>query len=252
MELRGRKILITGAASGIGLAIAKMFVAEGARVAMMDRKNAVHEACQKIGAAPDTALAFVADVSVRTQVQSATTEALAAFGGLDGLVNVAGRDLIGPFSEATPDEIDNILNVNLIGAMTVTSSCLHALKQANGATIVNIASAAGLKPLGGRSVYCASKAGLVMFGKALSIELAESKIRVNSICPGIIDTPAFRWTFENAADPAAELKKIRERYLLEGPARPEEIAYAALYLTSDRSSFVTGSSLAVDGGRCFH
>jgi NAD(P)-dependent dehydrogenase (short-subunit alcohol dehydrogenase family) len=142
--------------------------------------------------------------------------------------------------------------VDLTGPMLVCHAALPAMKQAGRGTIVNIASGAALRPLEQRTAYCAAKAGLVMFGKTLAVDLAAYHIRVNAICPGIIDTPLFRSSWEGAADPEGELAKILDRYVIRRPGEPEEIAQAALYLTGDESSFVTGAALAVDGGRTFH
>jgi NAD(P)-dependent dehydrogenase (short-subunit alcohol dehydrogenase family) len=119
-------------------------------------------------------------------------------------------------------------------------------------TIVHIASGAALRPLAGRTAYCASKAGLVMFAKTLAVDLAPYSIRVNAICPGIIDTPLFRQSIDGAADPQAELERVLDRYLIRRIGKPEDIANAALYLSCDESAQITGSALAVDGGRTFH
>jgi len=118
--------------------------------------------------------------------------------------------------------------------------------------MVLFASGAGLRPLPRRTAYCAAKGGLVMFAKTLALELGERNIRVNVICPGPVDTPMFRASYENAPDPEATLAMIRERYALRRVAGTDEIAACALFLTSHASSFVTGTAMAVDGGRTFH
>ena len=247
MRLAGRRVLVTGAASGIGLAVTRLFQREGARVAMLDRDGA---ALTK--AAGDGAATLVCDVAEERQVRAAVAQAAAALGGLDGVVNSAGIDLMRPFEEMTAAEWAQVLAVDLTGPMLVCHAALPALRQAGRGTIVNIASGAALRPLEHRTAYCAAKAGLVMFGKTLAVDLAAHHIRVNAICPGIIDTPLFRSSWTGAADPEAELARILERYVIRRPGEPEEIAQAALYLTSDESSFVTGAALAVDGGRTFH
>ena len=247
MRLAGRRILVTGAASGIGLAIARRFRSEGAAVAMLDRDEAA------LGKARvDGASTLVCDVADERQVRAAVAQAASALGGLDGVVNSAGIDLMRPFERMTSAEWAAIMAVDLTGPMLVCHAALPAMKQAGRGTIVNIASGAALRPLEQRTAYCAAKAGLVMFGKTLAVDLAAYHIRVNAICPGIIDTPLFRSSWEGAADPEGELAKILDRYVIRRPGEPEEIAQAALYLTSDESSFVTGAALAVDGGRTFH
>jgi NAD(P)-dependent dehydrogenase (short-subunit alcohol dehydrogenase family) len=240
-------VLVTGAASGIGLAVAHLFSREGAGVAMLDRDEAGLKKAHV-----DGAITVTCDVAEEPQVRAAVAQAAAGLGGLDGVVNSAGIDLMRPFEQMTAEEWARVLAVDLTGPMLVCQAALPALKRAGRGTIVNIASGAALRPLEQRTAYCAAKAGLVMFGKTLAVDLAADHIRVNAICPGIIDTPLFRSSWEGAADPQAELTRILERYVIKRPGEPEEIAQAALYLTSDESSFVTGAALAVDGGRTFH
>lgn len=251
MRLEGRTILITGAASGIGLATAELFRREGAQVALLDIDAvAVHAAADRLGR--DGVVAVAADVSDERQVKAAVAVTVKALGRLDGVVSAAGIDLVRPFDEMSSADWARVLAVNLNGPMFVCAAALSALKSAGRGTIVTIASGAALRPLEQRTAYCASKAGLVMFSKTLAVDLAPYRIRVNAICPGIIDTPLFRRSFEHAADPQAELRRILDRYVIKEAGRPGDIAYAALYLTSDESAYVTGSALAVDGGRTFH
>ena len=247
MRLGGRRVLVTGAASGIGLAVARLFQREGATIAMLDRDEVGLTKALVEGAVP-----LVCDVAEERQVRAAVAEAAASLGGLDGVVNSAGIDLMRPFEKMTAEEWARVMAVDLTGPMLVCHAALPALKRAGRGTIVNIASGAALRPLEQRTAYCAAKAGLVMFGKTLAVDLAAYNIRVNAICPGIIDTPLFRSSWAEAADPQAELGRILDRYVIKRPGQPDEIAHAALYLTSDESSFVTGAALAVDGGRTFH
>jgi NAD(P)-dependent dehydrogenase (short-subunit alcohol dehydrogenase family) len=168
------------------------------------------------------------------------------------VVNAAGADLMRPFGEMSSDDWARILAVNLTGPCQVCRAALPALQAAGRGTVVNIASGAALRPLENRTAYCAAKAGLVMFGKALAIDLAPFNVRVNAICPGIIDTPMFRASFEAAPDVQAEFARILDRYVIKRVGQPDDIAHAALFLTGDESAYVTGSALAVDGGRTFH
>jgi len=248
MRLQDRRILVTGAASGIGRAIAARFMREGARVAMVDRNRTLLD---DAGTMPRSSFAIIADVSHADEVGDAVSVACAQFGGLDGVVNCAGIDLMRPFSETTLEDWSRIFCVDLTGPFLICQAALPALRQ-KGGTIVNIASAAGLRPLPQRTAYCSAKAGLVMFSKALAVDLAADNIRVNVICPGITDTPQFRSEYENAAEPAQELADIMSLYLIKRVADPEEIAAAALFLTSHESSYMTGTAIAVDGGRSFH
>jgi NAD(P)-dependent dehydrogenase (short-subunit alcohol dehydrogenase family) len=247
MRLAGRRVLVTGAASGIGLAIARLFRREGAGVAMLDRDKAELARVLVDGAVP-----LDCDVTDERRVREAVAAGAASLGGLDGVVNSAGIDLMRPFESMTVEEWTRVMAVDLTGPMLVCHAALPALRAAGRGTIVNIASGAALRPLEQRTAYCAAKAGLVMFGKTLAVDLAPYHIRVNAICPGIIDTPLFRASWAGAADPESELTRILDRYVIKRPGQPDEIAHAALYLTGDESSFVTGAALAVDGGRTFH
>lgn len=250
MRLANRRILVTGAASGIGAAVSAMFRGEGARIGMLDRDEAkLREVAGRIGAG---AFPVVADVSDEDAVPRAVDAAIEALGGMDGVVNCAGIDLLRPFAEMTATDWRRIMAVDLDGPFFVCRAALPALQTAGSGTIVNVASAAGLRPLEHRTAYCSAKAALVMFSKSLAVDLAADNIRVNVICPGIIDTPLFRSSFETEADPEAALRAITDRYLIKRAGRPDEVASTALFLTSAESGYMTGSAVAIDGGRSFH
>lgn len=254
MRLSGRRILITGGASGIGFATAALFRAEGAQVALLDRDRArLAEARDALAATPGGPVAAEpAEVADYGQVDRAVGALGGAMGGIDGIVCAAGIDLLKRFADMEPGEWAEVLAVNLGGPFHVCRAALPMMQAAGAGTIVHIASGAALRPLPGRTAYCASKAGLAMFAKTLAVDLAPHEIRVNVICPGIIETPLFRSSFEAAEDPEAELSRILDRYLIRRIGQPEDIAQAALYLSSSASAHVTGTTLAVDGGRTFH
>jgi len=251
MRLTNKRFIITGAAQGIGLAISERFLQEGASIAILDRNESLLDKVTSSLRQAGRVVHFAADVSNAGQITDAVHQACETMGGCDGVINCAGVDLLKPFEEMALTEWDRTFAVNLTGPMLVCQAALPALKRQGGA-IVNIASAAGLRPLINRTGYCATKAGLVMFTKALSIDLSPYGIRANVLCPGITDTPQFRAEFENEPDPEAELANIVEMYQIKRMASPQEVAAAVLFLASDESSYITGAALAADGGRSFH
>jgi NAD(P)-dependent dehydrogenase (short-subunit alcohol dehydrogenase family) len=242
-RLAGRKILITGAASGIGRATAELFIQEGARVALLDREaSAVKAAAAQLGG-------FAVDVDLTDEmgVSRAVTEAASELRGLDGLVNAAGIAGGQPLEQTDTASWQWVLEVNLTGTMRVTRAALPFLKDNPSATIVNIASGIGLRPLPWQGAYAASKAGLIAWTKVLAQELAPA-IRVNATCPGSTDTPLMRANMPLGLD----VKSLTVQYALRRQGLVLEQAHAVLFLTGSESTFVTGISLAVDGGRTFH
>ena len=236
-RLQGRRILITGAASGIGQRTAELFSAEGAALTLLDcdRKRLGSVARETGGTAVE------ADVTQEPSVTRAVEQGAGAMGGIDGVVNAAGIVIHGSVLDVGLADWKLVLDVNLTGTYIVVRCCLPWLAKAPFATIVNIASGQGLLPNNpGMTAYAASKGGIVNLTRALAAELAPS-IRVNSVCPGMVDTPM-----------TAGLERDLDRYALGRIAEPLEIAQAILFLTTTESSFVTGAALAIDGGRTFH
>lgn len=245
-RLAGRRILITGAASGIGAATARLFAGEGAALALLDvQATLLAEIATDIGAS-----AIPVDLCDAAATTAAVNAAAMALGGLDGVINCAGVTASHPLGEWTLEAWAKVIDTNLTAPFLVCQAALPHLRQAGTATIVTIASGTGLLPTGpGVSTYAASKAGVIALMKAYAGELAPA-IRVNSIAPGIVDTPMVSHVlggYENPDD-----APFVQQYALKRVARPEEIARACLFLTSEESSFVTGTVLAVDGGRTFH
>lgn len=247
--LAGRRILITGAAKGIGLASVTRFLAEGASVAALDRDA---EALERLRGRFEGVHTAEADVAEPASIAAAVADCVAKLGGLDGVVNAAGIDLVADIEAMDLAQWSRVLAVNLTGPMLVMRAAYPHLRTSGGGTIVNVSSGAGLSPLKHRIAYCASKAGLQMASKALAMEAAEFGIRVNTICPGAVETELFRSGIDAAPDPQAAYEAVRARYALQRIAAPEEIAAAILWLTSAESSYVTGAAIAVDGGRTFH
>ena len=237
-RLSGRRIVVTGAASGLGDAIARLFVRQGARLVLFDINAKVSETADALGQT-----GVVTDVSSEASVNAAIEQAATALGGLDGVVNAAGV-----LHRSTVEDTDftlfqKIIGVNLAGPFLMCRAALPHLRKAPRATIVNIASLAGLQGFPRMGVYSASKAGLIRMSEALSGEVGPT-IRINCICPGVIRTPMTEYMFEDDYDFQAE-KSIQ----VGRPGEPLDIAQAALYLSSEESAFVAGTTLTVSGGR---
>lgn len=246
-RLRGRKILISGGAGDIGRGCAERFLEEGAAVALIDRDRSRLDEARVALSARGTVLAAAVDITDGASVQAGVDEATKALGGLDGLVNCAGIDLLQPFAETDWPAWERVMDINLTGTMRVIHAALGALQASGRAAIVNIASAAGLRPIPNRVAYAASKAGLIMATKALALDLAPLGIRANVVCPGATETGLFRQWLGGAT-----MDDVKSRYALNRIGTVPEIAAAVLYLLSDEASFTTGATLAVDGGRVFH
>jgi NAD(P)-dependent dehydrogenase (short-subunit alcohol dehydrogenase family) len=242
-RLAGRRILITGGASGIGRATAGLFVKEGARVALLDREeSAVNAVASSIGA-----FAAAADVTDSLAVKRGVQSAAEALSGLDGLVNAAG--IAGGQLLSEMDEVRwrRVLEVNLTGPLLVIRAALPFLEANPSATIVNVASGIALRPFAGQGAYAASKAGLLALTKVLAQELAP-RIRVNATCPGPTDTPLMRANVPHGTT----FEQLGNQYALRRMGLAIEQAQAILFMTGPESGFITGVSLAVDGGRTFH
>ena len=236
-RLHDRRIVVTGAASGIGRAVARLFASEGASLALLDRNaDGLVQTAEETRGRP-----IEVDLTQEQAVDAAIDEAGVALGGLDGVVNAAGIMLVGRIEELPVEAWRRTLDVNLTGTYLVVRSCQRWMAKESAATVVNIASAAGLLPNApGLTAYAASKGAVVNFGRALAAELAPA-IRVNTVCPGMVDTPMAEGFKANVGNYA--LKRIADSM---------EIARAILFLTSAESSYITGATLAVDGGRSFH
>lgn len=246
MKLAGRRILVTGAASGIGRATAELFAREGAALALLDRSEDLLRSTAK----GTGGRAVLADLGDEAQLLQAVAKAAQAMGGIDGIVNCAGIAGSQPLDALDRESWDRFVAINLTAPYLVCRAALPHLRAADRATIVNIASGQALLPNApGIAAYAATKAGLVAFTKALGAELAP-RIRANVVAPGIVDTPMVQGVLGGYASPNDA--PFVQQYAMKRVARPSELAEAILFLSSDASSYVTGTVLAVDGGRTFH
>jgi NAD(P)-dependent dehydrogenase (short-subunit alcohol dehydrogenase family) len=235
--------LVTGAARGIGLAVAKRFLTEGWRVALLDIENELLDCALAALAAPDHTLALHGDVSDANAVAAAMEAVKQRFGRLDALVNNAGIAVFAPLLETSDHDWNRVLAVNLTGPFLCTKAAAPLMREHGGGAIVNITSISAVRASTLRSAYGTSKAGLAHLTKQLAVELASLGIRVNGVAPGPVETamakavhtPEIRADYHDAIP--------LNRYGLE-----EELAEAVFFLCSDRASYITGQILAVDGG----
>jgi NAD(P)-dependent dehydrogenase (short-subunit alcohol dehydrogenase family) len=244
-------VVVTGAANGIGLAVARLVSAEGAGVAMLDRDaDAVDRAAAGVrrDARDSKVVAVGCDVADDQQVTRAFDEAIDGLGSLGGLVCAAGIDRGAPFDELEPAVWDEVMDVNLRGTFLSCRAAVRHMLQARGGSIVCVSSPlAFVGTAGGAGAYCASKGGVSALVRALAVEYADRGIRVNALLPGPTET---RLMWANAhADEVPKLRRtIRGEVPLGRLADPQEPARAALWLLSDAASYVTGAQLACDGG----
>jgi NAD(P)-dependent dehydrogenase (short-subunit alcohol dehydrogenase family) len=248
VRLAGKVAVITGAKSGIGLATARLFAAEGAAVVLADIRDASEEAAAIQG----RCAVIPVDVANGRSVQQLVDRTLKEFGRLDVLVNNAGIDLAKRITETDEADWDRLMNVNLRGVFLCSKAAVLVMRDYGGGVIVNVASELGI--VGGSEIaaYCASKGGVVLLTKAMAVDHAAENVRVNCVCPGPVDTPLLQSIIAAASDAAAEQLSIISKTLLRRLARPGEIASAILFLASDESSYMTGSIVAVDGGWTAH
>jgi 3alpha(or 20beta)-hydroxysteroid dehydrogenase len=241
-DLAGRVVLITGAARGMGAAMARSFVGAGARVVLADVLAADGEALAKnLG---EQAVYWPLDVSQERDWQRIVADTLARFARIDVLINNAGILQSGPLVSMTRDEFERVLQVNLIGPWLGIKTVAPVMVAAGGGAIINIASAAALVGMPGIGGYVASKWGLRGLTRSAAMELGPQGVRVNGIYPGGIDTPMANPT----GAPAAQIDRGYAKQPIPRIGRPEEIAAACLFLASDAASYLCGAEIAVDGG----
>ena len=250
MRLENKVAVVTGGASGIGAAICELFAKEGARVVVADIDS--HRGAQTVSSIESDggdAIFVKTDVSQEDEVSDLVTATLGSYGGVDVLVNDAAAFVFGEVQDVTADDWAKVLGVNVLGAAHTVKNFLPAMSANGGGSIVNIASISSLIAQPGFIPYSTSKGALLQLTRCLALDLAKHNIRVNCICPGSIYTPATERHIQfEKADKAEFLKEASESNFLKRVGEPIEIAYGALFLASDESSFVTGTPLVIDGG----
>jgi NAD(P)-dependent dehydrogenase (short-subunit alcohol dehydrogenase family) len=246
-RLDSRIAIVTGAASGIGAASARLFATEGASVALADQNSELlDEVVREINDAGGTAIGIGTDVGNEASIQRMVEQTVEEFGGLH--IMFANAGISGRFDLETVncEDFDRVMRVNLRGPFLCAKYAVPKIADSGGGSIIFTASELALVGSPGASVYSASKAGLIGMARGLALDYADANIRFNCICPGAVDTPML-WGEEKGERDEIEAD-ISSRMPLGRVGRPEEIAKSALYLASDDSSFVTGHALVVDGG----
>jgi NAD(P)-dependent dehydrogenase (short-subunit alcohol dehydrogenase family) len=248
-RLSGKVAFITGGGTGIGRACSVLFAREGARVAIGGRrKEPLQAVAREIESVGGKAFAVTCDVTDRKSVELAVGAATKHFGRLDILVNNAGAVVVATAEDTSDEDWDRVLAANLTGTFIVSRAALSHLRAAGGGTIVNIGSILGIVARKQRVAYCAAKAGVTGLTKAMALDHAHEKIRVNCICPSLIETELGLRSIQMAPDPAAEREKRTAGIPLGRLGLPDDVAQMAVYLASDESAWVTGAALPLDGG----
>jgi NAD(P)-dependent dehydrogenase (short-subunit alcohol dehydrogenase family) len=247
-RLAGKSVIITGAGSGIGRAAAQLFSKEGAKLVIVDRSESVHETAKLVSDAGGTIEAITADAGSESDVKAYIEKALSKYGKLDAIWANAGiSGGLVPLLEQTVEQWQEILRINLIGPfLAIKHSMPHMVKQGHG-SIVLTASVAGLKSGASGHPYASSKAGVISLVQTTAYSLSGTGVRINAVCPGLIETGMTKPIFDNAKERGTQ-GKIGQLNPLKRAGQPHELAAMGLFLASDEASYVNGQAIPVDGG----
>lgn len=246
MKFSGKAAFITGAASGIGKAIAEELASQGAAVAIADiNKENAEKAAEGINANGGKAVAVLADVTDSSSVKAAVAEAIDKLGKIDILINNAGWDRVAPFIKTEEDFWDKVISINFKGTLICAKAVLDHMVERGSGKIINIASEAGRAGSSGEAVYSGTKGGVISFTKALAREVSRNKINVNCVCPGLVDTPLLD---SIAAEHPKLMGAVQKAIPWGRLGQPEDIAKAVAFIASDDADYITGQTLSVGGG----
>jgi meso-butanediol dehydrogenase / (S,S)-butanediol dehydrogenase / diacetyl reductase len=252
MDLKGKVALITGGGTGIGAAIARRFVADGARVCITGRRKQLLE---KIASSlsPGSVVIYAGDVTNLEDAKQMVQQTVKFGGKLDVLVNNAGIDPPGTIGEVDPELWKKVIDINLTGPFFMMKAAIPSLLKNGGGSIINISSLAGIRCIPAMPAYCSSKAGLIMLTQQAALDYGASKIRCNAVCPGAIRTEMLEQAMTPLAkalksDIGGAFAKMTSYSPLRRAASPDEVTGICSYLASDDSAFTTGAVIVVDGG----
>ncbi|RKU27320.1 hypothetical protein C6497_11260 [Candidatus Poribacteria bacterium] len=247
-RLDGKTAIITGAARGIGAKSAELFSREGANVAIWDVNSERGETVvNDINGFGGNAIFCECDVTDSAQIENATRQVESKFGHPNVLFNNAGIAVVGELEEITEADWDRQYNVNVKSIYLVSRTIIPLMRNAGGGSIINMASESAFVGFPMHPAYTSSKAAVVHLSRSMAVRYAEDNIRVNSLCPGTINTELYKEFLEQQDDPEGINKEIRDLHPL-GIGEPEDIAWAAVYLASDESRYMTGAPMLVEGG----
>lgn len=246
-DLKDKVALITGSSRGIGQAIAEAFAKQDAKVVLTSRKQeGLDIVAEKIRSEGGEVLPIAAHTGKEDQINNLVKQVKEVYGGIDIVVNNAATNPhFGPMLTSEESHWDKIFDINVKGYFRIIKACVESFKERGGGKVINIASVAGIKPQPGMSLYCISKAGVIMLSKALAVELAKDNIQVNAIAPGFIKTKFSSALWQNPKIHDYIVKEIPQERI----ANVNELTGIALYLASQASSFTTGAVFIVDGGQ---
>jgi NAD(P)-dependent dehydrogenase (short-subunit alcohol dehydrogenase family) len=248
-RLAGLTALITGGGTGMGRAIALAFAREGAKVAVAGRRvEKLEDVVREIEAADGSGLAVVCDVARGADAERAVRQTAERFGQLNILVNNAGVLSASTVEGIAEEEWDRLMAANLKGPFLMSRAALPEFRKVGGGAIVNIGSVLGLVAMKNRAAYCASKGGVTMLTKAMAVDHAHEGVRVNCICPSIVETELVRGLFDASPEGQAAKRARIATIPLGRMGQPEDVAEMAVYLASKESSWVTGAAIPLDGG----
>lgn len=248
-RFEGKSIIVTGAGSGIGRASAKRFAAEGGKVLCADKAASVHETVEAITGDGGTAIGIEMDAGSESDVKALVEKAVAEFGGLDIAYANAGitGGLQGGLFDSDAESWAEVLRVNLIGPFLMVKYAAPEIEKRGGGAIICTASVAGIRSGAGPSSYSASKAGVINLVQTAAQQMTGSGVRVNAVCPGLIETGMTQRVFDYARE-AGKMDKVGQLNPMKRAGQPEELAAVVTFLASDDASYLNGQAIAVDGG----